>query len=313
MRAILDIVLPVFGVMVIGYGAARLGYFGQHACRVLTKFVFNFAIPAMLFRSLAATALPPTLPWGTLLSYYLSAFACMAVGMAAGRLIQGRPLDGQTVVGLNAGFGNAVLIGLPLALAALGDAAALPLFLIIAFHSTILISLGTLLIEISHGSRAGLRKLPLNVAKAMATNPIVVSLIAGLAMAASGLPLPKAADDVARLLGGAAAPCALFVMGATLPQYRIAGNLLESLVVGTIKLAVHPLIVWLLATYVFTVEPLHRQAAVILAATPVGANVYMLAARYTVGVATSTTAVFLTTAASLATLPIVLYLLLAGG
>ena len=45
----------------------------------------------------------------------------------------------------------------------------------------------------------------------------------------------------------------------------------------------------------------------------VGANVYMLAARYTVGVATSTTAVFLTTAASLATLPIVLYLLLAGG
>ena len=114
-------------------------------------------------------------------------------------------------------------------------------------------------------------------------------------------------------MGGAAAPCALFVMGATLPQYRIAGNLLESLIVGTIKLAIHPLIVWMLATYVFTVEPLHRQVAVILAATQVGANVYMLAARYTVGVATSTTAVFLTTAASLATLPIVLYLLLAGG
>ena len=146
--AILDIVLPIFGVMVIGYGAARLGYFGEHACGVLTRFVFNFSIPAMLFRSLAATALPPALPWETLLSYYLSAFACMAVGMAAGRLIQGRSLDGQTIVGLNAGFGNAVLIGLPLALSALGDAATLPLFLIIAFHSTILVSLGTLLIEI---------------------------------------------------------------------------------------------------------------------------------------------------------------------
>ena len=166
MSAILDIVLPIFGVMVIGYGAARLGYFGEHAYQVLTRFIFNSTIPTRLRSS-------------------------MAIGMAAGRLLQRRPLDGQTVVGLNAGFRNAVLIGLPLALAALGEAATLPIFLIIAFHSTILISLGTLLIEISHGSRAGLRKLPLNVAKAMATNPIVVSLIAGLAMAASGLPLPK--------------------------------------------------------------------------------------------------------------------------
>jgi predicted permease len=311
--AILDIVLPVFGVMVIGYGAARLGYFGEHACRVLTQFVINFAIPALLFRSLAMTDLPPALPWGHLLSYYLSVLGCMALGMAAGRLIRGRALDGQTIVGLNAGFGNAVLIGVPLALTALGDRATLPLFLIIAFHSALLTSLGTLLIEVDRGGGAGLKALPFSVAKAMATNPIVMSLMLGLAMAASGLPLPKAADAIARLLGSAAAPCALFVMGATLPQYRIAGNLVESLVVTTIKLAVHPLLVWVLATHVFAVDPLYRKAAIILAATPVGVNSYILAVRYTVGIATSTTAIFLTTAASLATLPIVLYLLLAGG
>jgi len=71
-NVILDIVLPVFGVMVIGYGAARLGFFSEQTCRVLTRFVFNFAIPALLFRSLATTDLPPVLPWGHLLSYYLS-------------------------------------------------------------------------------------------------------------------------------------------------------------------------------------------------------------------------------------------------
>jgi malonate transporter len=309
-NVILDIVLPVFGVMVIGYGAAWLGFFGEQSHRVLTRFVFNFAIPALLFRSLATTDLPPVLPWGHLLSYYLSVLVCMALGMAAGRLIRGRKLDGQTIVGLNAGFGNAVLVGVPLVLTAFGDKATLPLFLIIAFHSVLLTSAGTLLIEISHGSRAGLKGLPLSVAKAMATNPIVVSLILGLAMAASGLPFPKAANDIARLLGSAAAPCALFAMGATLPQYRIAGNLLESIVVTTIKLVVHPAIVWALATYVFAVEPLYCQVAVILAATPVGVNAYILATRYNVGIATSTTAIFLTTAGSMVTLSAVLYLLL---
>ncbi len=299
--------------MVIGYGAARLGFFGEQSCRVLTKFVFNFAIPAMLFRSLATTDLPPALPWGHLLSYYLSALICMALGMAGGRVIRGRKLDGQTIVGLNAGFGNAVLIGVPLVLTAFGDKATLPLFLIIAFHSVLLTSVGTLLIEISRGSRAGLRALPLNVAKAMATNPIVVSLMLGLAMAASGLPFPKVANEIVRLLGSAAAPCALFAMGATLPQYRVAGNLLELALVTVLKLIVHPAIVWALATYVFAVEPLYRQVAVVLAATPVGVNAYILATRYDVGIATSTTAIFLTTAGAMVTLSAVLYLLLAAG
>ncbi len=174
-----------------------------------------------------------------------------------------------------------------------------------------LITAGTVIVEFAQGSRAGLRKLPRNLLKAFATNPIIVGLMAGLAVAALDWPLPKPVDDISRLLGTAAAPCALFAMGAALPQYRIAGNLLESSLVTTLKLAVHPLLVWLLATYVFTVDPLDKQVAVILAATPVGANAYLLAARYDVGTATTTTSVFLTTAASLFTLSIVLLLIVA--
>lgn len=311
MQVILDIILPVFGVMLIGYGAARLGFFSETACAGLTTFVFNFAIPVMLFQSLATTELPPVLPWGHLLSFYLGAAVVAVLGMAVGRVVRKRALDGQGIVGLTAGYGNTVLIGVPLVLTAFGDAATLPLFLIIAFHSAVLITSGTVIVELAQGSRAGLRKLPLNLFKAFATNPIIVGLMAGLVAAALSWPLPKPVDDISRLLGTAAAPCALFAMGAALPQYRIAGNVLESSLVATLKLAVHPLLVWLLASYVFTVDPLHKQVAVILAATPVGANAYLLAARYDVGTATTTTSVFLTTGASLITLSIVLLLVIA--
>jgi malonate transporter and related proteins len=308
--ATLDIVLPVFAVMLIGYGAGRAGVFGESFCRAMTSFMFNFAIPALLFRKLATTSLPATLPWGTILAFYLAVFCCMGLGMVAGRAIGGRRLDGMAIVGLNAGFGNGVLIGMPLALAAYGDAAALPLFLIIAFHSSALNLAGMLPIELSRGSGSGLRTLPVTLAKALATNPIVLSLMLGLAWSAAGLPFPKMLGATLGLLGSAAAPTALFVMGATLPQYRIAGNIAESLAVTVLKLVVHPALVWLFATWLFAVEPLHRNVAVILAATPVGVNVYVLAARYNVGIATSTTAIFLTTALSILTLAAVLFLLL---
>lgn len=309
MQVILDIILPVFGVMLIGYGAARLGFFGKSASDGLSAFVFNFAIPVLLFRSLATTELPPVLPWGHLLSFYLGAAIVAILGMAVGRIVRNRPFDGQGIVGLTAGYGNTVMIGVPLVLTAFGDAATLPLFLIIAFHSAVLITSGTIIVELAQGSRAGLRKLPMTLFKAFATNPIIMGLMAGLIVAALSLQLPKPVDDITRLLGTAAAPCALFAMGAALPQYRIAGNVLESSLVSVLKLAVHPLLVWALASFVFTVDPLHLQVAVVLAATPVGANAYLLAARYDVGTATTTTSVFLTTAASLVTLSIVLLLL----
>ena len=309
MDVIIDIILPVFGVMLIGYGAAKLGVFGAEACAGLTRFVFDFAIPVMLFRSLATTTLPPELPWGHLLSFYLAAVAAGALGMLAGRVIGKRGLDGQGIVGLATGYGNTVLIGVPLILTAFGEDATLPLFLIIAFHSAVMITGGTVIVEVARGSRGSLRDLPRNTAKAFLTNPIIVGLMLGLAFAWLEIPIPKPVDDITELLGRAAAPCALFAMGAALPQYRIAGNVIESSVVTLLKLALHPVLVWLLATYVFTVDPLHRQVAVILAATPVGANVYLLAARYNVGIATTTTAIFLSTAVSMATLSVVLLLL----
>ncbi|HEY9566817.1 MAG TPA: AEC family transporter, partial [Thalassobaculum sp.] len=65
----------------------------------------------------------------------------------------------------------------------------------------------------------------------------------------------------------------------------------------------------LLATHVFTVEPLWRDVAVILASLPVGVNVYLMAQRYDAGVAPAVTAVLLSTAVSTLTVAAVLTLL----
>ena len=309
MSLILDIILPVFGLVVLGFGAATAKWFDGGAIRGLSLFVFNFAIPIMLFRTLAQVALPETIEWGFLLSYYIGALTVFGLGMASASLLFGRPLEEQGAAGLAAGYSNTVLLGIPLILTAFGDAAALPVFLLVAFHSLLLLPAGTAVIEAGRGRGEGLRRLPMVTAVGMAKNPIVVGLVLGLAFNLLDLSIPGPADTIAETLGQAALPCATFAMGASLAQYRIAGSMGESVVLIGLKIFVHPLLVWLLATQVFDVTPLWASVAVVMAALPTGMNAYLFAQRYGVGVAQAATAVLVSTGITIGTLSLLLALL----
>ena len=79
-----------------------------------------------------------------------------------------------------------------------------------------------------------------------------------------------------------------------------------ALVMVALKLAVHPLAVWLLATLVFDVPPLWAKVVILLAALPVGVNVYVFATRYDAGQAESAAAILISNVLSVVTLPLVL-------
>ena len=309
MALILDIILPVFGLVVLGFGAAKAKWFDEGAIRGLSLFVFNFAIPVMLFRTLAQVELPASIEWGFLLSYFLGAFIVFGLGMASAGLLFGRPLEAQGAAGLAAGYSNTVLLGIPLILTAFGDAAALPVFLLVAFHSLLLLPAGTAVIEAGRGRGEGLRRLPMVTAVGMAKNPIVVGLALGLVFNLLDISIPGPIDTIAETLGQAALPCATFAMGASLALYRIAGSLAESAVLIGLKIFVHPLLVWLLATQIFDVTPLSASVAVVMAALPTGVNAYLFAHRYGVGLAQAATAVLVSTGITIGTLSLLLFLL----
>jgi len=306
MTGVLDVVLPVFGILFLGYGAARGGFFDEGAQRGLGLFVFNFAIPILLFRTLAQTELPPDPPWGLLLSYYLGAIGVFVLGMLGARLLGHQGLDMQAILGFGGCFSNTVQIGMPLILKALGERATLPLFLVIAFHGLLLITLLTVIMELARGSTGSLRQLPLNTARGLLTNPIVVGLLLGLGYNLLGWPLPTALERIAATMGQAVVPCALFSMGAGLSRYRIAGNLREALLLVGLKNFLHPLLVYLLATRVFHLNALWLAVVLLLAALPVGVNPFLFAQRYRVGVPAVTTAIVISTALSVLTLSVLL-------
>lgn len=307
-----EIVLPVFGLIACGYALARTPLLTPEGVRGLTNFVFYVAIPALLFRTVGRGVPADALNPGIVVAYFGSTLALYGGSMLLGRLAFALPFAESALLGMGATFANSVMLGIPLIYAAFGEAGVVPMTLIVTFHSVIMLGLTTVLIEIGRG-RGDLRRLPLVTLAALARNPIIVAIAVGLLWAATGLTLPLAADRFITLLSGAAAPCALASLGASLTEFRIAGNLNESLTMVALKLIAHPLLVYLVAAYVLGLDPQLTALLTIVAALPVGANVFVMAQRYEVYLQRSASGVLISTALAVASVAALMAWLVPAG
>ena len=276
--------------MGFGYAATFTRVFDRSSAGALASFVFYFAIPVLLFRSMATTTLPEQIAWGYLLSFFLGAAIVFVAGMTIARLAFGGSFERQAIIGFSSTFGNTVLLGIPLVLTSFGDQASLPLFLLMAFHGTVLFTTITVVLEAGRGGRAELRAVPLKAASGLVSNPLLWGMAGGITFNLLDLDMPGPIDRWTALIAGAAVPCALFSVGASLRSYRIAGSLQPALMIVALKLVVHPLAVWLFAVAVFDVPPLWAKVVILLAALPVGVNAYLFGTRYDAGQAESAAA-----------------------
>ena len=309
MEFVIEIVAPVFGIVLLGYGATKVGWFSEDSAAGLSRFVFNFIIPAFLFKTFATRDLPDAIPWGLFGSYYLSTFAIYLIGMLIALWIFKRPFMGAVLTGMGCGFGNTVLLGLPLTIRALGDEGAIPVFLILSVHGLTIMTLTTVLLEVGRNANSALLSLPFNVGKGIVTNPLMMGLALGLVANFTGFQIPSVLDDMFIIMQGAVLPCALFAMGATLANYGFKGRLGQSLFVVVAKCLILPGLVFFTATYVFELNPVWAIAATLMAAQPTGVNVYLFAQRYGTAQAIASTSIFLSTAFSILSLTAILYFL----
>lgn len=307
MGPVLQIVIPIFALILCGWGFARGGLLPAGGARAVGVFVFSLAIPALLFRAMARGLPELDQAWGLLAAYYGGTCLIFLGAELLGRRPFGIGAAERAVMGMSAGFSNVVVIGLPLIALAYGPDGLVPAVLIIAFHAPSLITGTTLLVEVAQGHGEGGLRVARATFGSLVRNPIVVGVLAGVVWGALGLGIPAPLGRFLDLLAGAAAPAALFALGASLVEFRIRGALRESLTVVVMKLALHPLLVWLLAL-VFGLPPLWTAIAVLCAGLPTGVNAFLLAQRHDVYVQRSATEVLVSTLASVVTLSILLSL-----
>ncbi len=308
MPSLLNTVAPVFGILILGFLAVRMRMLNEAGVKGLVVFVFNFAIPLLLFRSLATTQLPPDIQWSFILSFYGGSFTCYLLGLVLGKKVFRRTLADQAIFGMSAGFSNTVLMGIPILLTAYGPEATLPIFLIIAFHGPTLMPLTTALIQIGRGGEVSAGAQIRGVLLELVKNPIIMGLLLGLAANLAGFVPSGPLDRIIELLGSSAIPCALFAMGASLAGYPLVGDVAPAILLTGIKLLLHPALVWVLAVPVFGLEGIWVPVAVTMAAMPSGVNAYLFGARYDAAPGVAARTILLGTVLSLGTISVVLVL-----
>lgn len=295
----LVIVLPVFAVILLGYGVGRSRLFSAEGVRALSNFCFYVAIPAVLFRAMAKLEAPGSFDFAVVLAFYAAVLVAYGLAMLAARFAFGLALGEQAIFALGATYSNILLLGIPLVLTAFGERAALPQSAILAFQSVILLSLTSFVVEFARGegdpNSGGIGAILRSAGTALATNPIIVSLAAGFTWRQTGLGVHDIVDRFLAFLGQAATPTALFALGASLTRFQLGGDLRQVAAIGLIKLAVLPALVFVSAKYVFGLAPLTVAVATISAAMPTGVNAFVLAMRYETLIARVAAAVIATT------------------
>lgn len=305
MLTILPIILPVFGLVGLGFLARYSNYLTERVGEGLSEFVYALAIPCLILSTLGKATIPASQPWGYWGAFFGGAACVWIIATLIVRRFYKMGATEEVVAGFCAAQSNLALIGIPLISQAYGDDGLVPLFLLLAVHLPIMLSIATVLAEGRDTS------VPLLLGK-LAASPIVIALAlgAGISLLPRDMMVMQVAWRIIDPIGATATPCALLAMGMSLHRYGRTITLGLPLILATLKLLVHPLIVYLLATWVFTMPPAWAGVAVLFAATPTGINAYLFAERYRSGVAIASGAIGLSTVMALFTT--VLWLMVLG-
>ncbi|OZA13599.1 MAG: malate transporter [Rhodobacterales bacterium 17-64-5] len=300
--------VPFFAVIGLGFLSGRAGFFTAEATAYLTRFVFYFALSAMLFGFAANLDVAAIFSWGFVFAYLLGTSVLWLVVALAAHL---RGASGEeSVFEAHTGvIGNVGFLGIPMLVLLLGPEAVGPVLLVLAVDLIVFSSLLTMLITGLRAGRVSLATFGI-LGLGLAKNPMIVSVGLGILWGATGLSLPVPVNEFLTLLGAAATPCALFAIGASLAgksaeRLGVAGWLTVS------KLVLHPAAV-AASCWLFGVTGFAAGVMIAAAALPVAGNVFILAQHYGVAPQRVSTAILLSTAASIVTVTLVIALINQG-
>ena len=309
MLDVLNISIPFFALIFLGFGAHAIGFIDVAGARTMSKFAFYVTLPPFMFLKITASDPAAILNWGFIWRYesstiliYLTAALIAQLLFRLGRLESG-------IFGLNVAYPNYGYMGIPLAILAFGDEAALPMALILFADTIVLLTLTACFVSGNEGGPVAAIK---RISLTMIANPLVIAVLAGLLFSASGLILPTIPQQFGTLLAGAAAPVALFALGATLFGQPVRAAAAEVSAISLLKLILHPLLVALFFLGLPGQEPLWVKVAILSSCLPVAANVFMLANHYGAYTGRTASAILMSTALASATVPIILYWLFYG-
>ncbi len=312
MAEIVGLVLPLFGLILLGYVTARLIQQPAEAMGWLRIFIIYLALPALFFKLLSQTPVEELASWGFIFANLAATFCVFVLIFGLALVLRRATVPDATLQGLAGAYGNIGYMGPGLAILIFGEKAAVPLALIFCFENTLHFTIAPTMMAISGKEKKSKGELVLEISRGIAFHPFIIATVFGVGAAVIGFVPPAPIERLINYLAQAAAPSALFAMGVTLalsPLRRVPVEL-SYIVPG--KLILHPLLMYALLSMAGPFEPVWVYTAVLLAALPTATNVFVMAQHYGYWVDRASACILVTTAISVVSISGLIYAVTAG-
>ncbi|MGQ2902730.1 MAG: AEC family transporter [Neoaquamicrobium sediminum] len=312
MADIVGLVLPFFGMILLGAIAARITRQPLEALGWMNTFIVYIALPALFFQLIARTPIEQLTEWRYIFAVVLSTYLVFSLMFVGSVIVSRGEIAESTIKGLAAAYGNIGYMGPGLALLALGPEAAVPVALIFCFENVLHFAIAPTMMALAGDEKASPGQVALGVVKRIALHPFIIATAVGVLAAWLKFEPPVPVARLLEYLAQAAAPCALFVMGVTLALQPLRRVPRELSAIVTLKLVVHPILCYVVLSLIGNFSEVWVFSAVLLAGLPTATNVFVIAQQYGVWVQRASASLLLTTVLSVVSVTGLLFLIRNG-
>ncbi|TNB47236.1 AEC family transporter [Martelella lutilitoris] len=309
MSGIFQLLFPFFGLIAVGFIAAKIIRQKEEGLVWLNVFIVYAALPALFFKLVSNTPFDQLTRLDFISVDLMATYSVFLALFAAGYFWKRNGVRESTIQAFAGSYGNIGYMGPGLALLALGEAAAVPVALIVCFENALHFIVAPTVMAVAEGGTVRKKALACQVVTKALLHPFIIATALGFTVAATGAPVPEAFNRLVDYLAQAAAPCALFAMGVTLALRPVKRVPAEIGYIVPAKLVLHPVLVYAFMMIHGGFDPVWVEAAVLLAALPTATNVFVIARQYGIWYERASATILITTVCSTATLAVLLALI----
>lgn len=305
MMAVLNVVLPVFLLVLLGYAMTRFQVLEAEHFNGISRYILRIGMPILIFRALVSQPLHETLDARYLLAYALASVGGFLLTMWLMKK-RAQPPVLAVLHGLSGGMANSGFIGYPLLLLSIGEVAGRFFAMNVLVENILILPLALILIDWYGQHNSQISATLLRIIKNLSRNPMMQALFAGVLWQLLGLDLPIFLERTLNIASGATTTLALIIIGSSLFGMKMRGAWRSTALAASGSLLVMPLLAALFLS-AFDVERDVFYAGVLLAFAP-APSIYVIFGRQH-GFEQETAAVMLfTTLCSIVPISLVLWL-----
>lgn len=212
----LNATIPVFLMMVFGWFIKRIGILDEHTTNKLNQFAFRILLPALLFMDLSAADFKAV--WDTKFVLFCLVVTLLSIGIAFGLSMLHKEKSERGEIIQAAYRSSAAILGIAFVKNIYGQATMAALMIVgtVPIYNIAAVTILSITSPNSQNEKADRKKLILNTAKNVVTNPIIIGIAAGLLWSVLEIPQPAILTKSVSYLGNMATPLSLIALGASI-------------------------------------------------------------------------------------------------